>query len=66
MIRAAIDITPAWARDILGLDAKLGLRPGGARLLSLLGRAADRVPILSAPPAQACLRLGLPADYLYR
>jgi uncharacterized protein (DUF2236 family) len=64
MIRAAVEITPAWARDLLGLERQ-GLRPGEETLLRMMGAAADRLVIESAPPAQACLRMGLPADYLY-
>jgi uncharacterized protein (DUF2236 family) len=66
MIRAAVEITPDWAREILGLGKKFGLRAGEAHLVSVIGAASDRIPILSAPPAKACARLGLPADYLYR
>jgi uncharacterized protein (DUF2236 family) len=66
MVRAAVDITPPWARAILRLDARHGLRPGGATALRALGAASDRIVLESAPPARACLRMGLPADYLYR
>jgi hypothetical protein len=65
-VRAAVELAPPWARAILGLDARYGLKPGGATLLRALGSASDRIVIESAPPAQACLRLGLPVDYLYR
>lgn len=65
MIRAGVEITPSWARELLGLE-RHGLRPGEATLLRMLGAAADRLVIDSAAPAQACLRMGLPADYLYR
>jgi len=66
MIRAAVEITPAWAREILGLDRKYGLRPGEETLLKTMGAVADRFLIEDAPPAQACVRMGLPANYLYR
>lgn len=66
MVRAAVDLTPPWVRDILGLDARHGLRPGGATALRALGAASDRIVLESAPPAQACVRMGLPANYLYR
>jgi uncharacterized protein (DUF2236 family) len=66
MVRAAVEITPGWVRDILGLGAAYGLRPGGASALRALGLASDRIVLEGAPPAQACVRLGLPADYLYR
>ncbi len=63
-IRAAIEIIPVWTRDLLGLDAK-GLPPGGQTALRALGAAAENVVLETAPPAQACLREGLPADFLY-
>ncbi len=64
MIRAAVDILPQWARDLLGLRNEL---KGWERwLLAKAGAAADRMAIASAPPAQASVRMGLPADYLYR
>lgn len=66
VVRAAVDLTPGWARDILGLGSRYGLRPGGETTLRTLGAAADRIVLESAPPAQACVRLGLPADYLYQ
>jgi uncharacterized protein (DUF2236 family) len=66
MVRAAVELQPPWVRDILGLDARHGLRPGGATALRALGAASDRIVLESAPPAQACLRMGLAADHLYR
>jgi uncharacterized protein (DUF2236 family) len=66
LVRAAIDLTPPWLRDLLGIDAGSGLRPGGATLVRTLGAAADRIALTDAPPSQSCVRLGLPADYLYR
>jgi len=66
MVRAAVDLAPPWARDILGLAPRYGLRPGEATLLRALGAAADRIVLERAPPAQACTRMGLQPDYLYR
>jgi uncharacterized protein (DUF2236 family) len=66
MARAAVELTPDWARRILGLGSSYGLRPGGESALRALGAASDRIVLESAPPAQACVRMGLPADYLYR
>jgi uncharacterized protein (DUF2236 family) len=66
MVRAAVELTPGWARDILGLGSRYGLRPGGETALRTLGAASDRIVLESAPPSQACVRLGLAADYLYR
>ena len=66
MIRGAVQMTPPWAREILGLSAHYGLRPGGETLLHTIGAAADHLVLASAPPALACVRMGLPADFLYR
>ncbi len=66
LIRAAIDLVPADARKTLGLDASFGLRPLEKLLVRRMGKRADRWPLPSSPAAQACLRMGRPADYLYR
>ena len=66
MVRAAVELTPIWVRRILGLGSPYGLRPGGETALRALGAASDRLVLASAPPAQACVRMGLSADYLYR
>lgn len=66
VIRAAVEITPTWARDTLGLDQRYRLPPSGVALLKPVGAVADKVMLESAPPAQACVRLGLPPDHLYR
>jgi uncharacterized protein (DUF2236 family) len=66
MIRAAVELVPAEIRDLLGLDGRYGLGTLERPLVQLLGRVADRVVVASGPAAQACRRLGLPADTLYR
>ncbi|MBY0565588.1 MAG: oxygenase MpaB family protein [Hyphomonadaceae bacterium] len=66
IVRAAVEITPDWARAILGLDARHRLRFGEAALLSAAGAVSDRIVLRTAPPAQACQRMGLGAGYLYR
>lgn len=66
VVRAAVEITPDWARTILGLDRRFGLRFGETQALRALGWMAERIVLHAAPPAQACLRLGLPANSLYR
>lgn len=63
-VRAAIEIVPDWARDMLGLNTKL-LPLGGHTVLRALGATAEQVVLETAPPAQACTRLGLPQNYLY-
>lgn len=64
-VRAAVDLVPAPIRSVLGLGSSFGLRPLEGRVVGRLGRRADRLLLPSAPPAQACVRLGLPEDYLY-
>jgi len=65
MARAAVEITPTWARALLGLDARWDLKAWERRLLRTAGAAADRLVLDASPPVQASRRLGLPGDYLY-
>ena len=66
LIRAAVEITPTDARAILGLGAAYGLRSWEKPLVRAAARMADRVALPSAPAVQSSLRMGLPADALYR
>jgi uncharacterized protein (DUF2236 family) len=66
LVRAAVEMTPGWVRERLGLGPAFGLRPWEAALVRRLGALADRLVLASTPAVQSCLRLGLPADYLYR
>lgn len=65
IVRAAVEITPDWGRDLLGLDESYGLRFGEETLLRALAVAGERIVLRDAPPAQACVRMGLGAGYLY-
>lgn len=65
LVRAAVSTLPDWTQQQLGI-ADRGLRKGEARIIGVLGRVADRVALKSAPPAQASVRVGRPADFLYR
>jgi uncharacterized protein (DUF2236 family) len=65
LIRAALDIVPAWARGRLGLDARPGLSMLERSLVKSIAALADRVVLPGSVPAQSCLRLGLPVTYLY-
>ena len=65
LVRAAVETVPDWVRERLGLTAAHGLR-GWEPLVRRLGSLSDRVVLRSGPAAQSCLRLGLPADHLYR
>ena len=65
LLRAAVEIVPGWARDLLGLGASWRLRPWEVRMLRSAGALADRIRLDGSPPVQVCLRLGLPAGALY-
>jgi uncharacterized protein (DUF2236 family) len=65
LIRAALDIVPAWARELLGLDARQGLQMLERSMVKSIAGLADRVVLPGSVPAQSCVRLGLPVTYLY-
>ncbi len=64
LIKAAIDCVPEDVRALLGLETRFSALD--AALVRMLGAAADRIVLNDAPPARACVRMGLPASYLYR
>ena len=66
LIRAAVDLVPQDARAIIGLDRSFGLRPFEDLLVRRMGRRADRWVLPSSPAARASVRMGRPADWLYR
>jgi uncharacterized protein (DUF2236 family) len=66
LIRAAVSIVPYWVRSILGLGEEWKLGPLEARLVTGAARLAGNYRLESSPPAQACVRMGLPPDYLHR
>lgn len=65
-LRAAISLLPAPVRVCLGLEARGVLGAWEQRVIRFSGRLFDRLTMRGAPPSQACVRLGLPANYLYR
>ena len=65
LIRAALDLVPAWARGRLGLDARTGLRPLERSMVKSIAGLADRIVLPGSAPAQSCVRLHLPVTYLY-
>jgi uncharacterized protein (DUF2236 family) len=65
LVRAAVDIVPTWVRERLGLDERHGLRAFDASTVRMLAALADRLVLPGSAPAQSCVRLGLPATYLY-
>jgi uncharacterized protein (DUF2236 family) len=66
LVRAAVEMTSEWVRQRLGLTAAYGLRLWEKPLVRQVGRLSDKIMLRSSPAVQSCLRLGLPADYLYR
>jgi len=63
-IRAGVEIVPKDIRMLLGLEQQ-GLAAWERMIVCGAGAAADRLR-LPGPPADACARLGLPADHLFR
>ena len=64
--RAAVSLLPPRVRARLELGSHYDLTLTDRLALKLAGRMADRKFDPASPPAQACTRLGLPADFLYR
>jgi uncharacterized protein (DUF2236 family) len=65
LVRAAVALVPATLRGQLGLDS-WRLRPSERQTVRALAGIADRLRLDTSPPAQACVRLGLPPDHLHR
>ena len=65
LIRAGLETLPASVRERLGLGPDWQLRAWERSLVKMAARLADRMPLEGTPPVEACLRLGLPADYLF-
>jgi uncharacterized protein (DUF2236 family) len=66
LVRAAIAILPDWIRQRLELGKAWDMRLGEGAMVRLIGAAADRILLRSNPAVQACVRLGLPENYLYQ
>ena len=66
LVRAAVEMTPGWVRERLGLGAEYGLSGWQVPLIRWAGVLSDRILLRSSPAVQSGRRLGLPADYLYR
>lgn len=60
---ASISLLPANVRRVLELGETFDLSSAGARRIRGLGRLADVVPRPLSAPAQASVRLGLPAHF---
>jgi uncharacterized protein (DUF2236 family) len=66
LVRAAVGILPGWVRERLRLGKEWNLRPLERRLVRQAAKTVDRLRLQVSPWEQACIRLGLPADYLHR
>jgi uncharacterized protein (DUF2236 family) len=64
--RAAVSILPPLVRAKLALGAEYDLRYSDRIALRLVGALAERRPDLASPACQSSVRIGLPADFLYR
>lgn len=65
MLRAAVDIVPDWALDLLQIDAQWRLGAWERVAVRTLGRAADRVMLPGSPAVQACHRVGVSPKSIY-
>jgi uncharacterized protein (DUF2236 family) len=65
-IRAAVDLLPASLRAQLRLERHARLTLAEATMLRGLGATLDAAHFPTSPAARACVRLGLPEDYLVR
>lgn len=66
LARASVSLLPPIVRQRLQLGAEWDLTAGETLALKLAGRLAERVPIPGSPPCDASVRMGLPANFLYR
>jgi uncharacterized protein (DUF2236 family) len=65
LVSAAVETIPGWIRERLGLTESHGLRAPERLMVKLAGAWSDRIVLAKSPAVQACVRLGLPATYLY-
>ncbi|MGF9563766.1 oxygenase MpaB family protein [Neorhizobium sp. JUb45] len=66
LLKAAVETLPHWIRHRLELGPEWSLNRLERATVRLAARSADRLLLRSSPPVQACRRLDLPDDYLYR
>jgi uncharacterized protein (DUF2236 family) len=65
-VRAAVEIVPAWVRSLLGLGPEWLPHAWEKAIVKAAAAVSGRYRLDTSPPAQACIRLGLPPDYLHR
>lgn len=66
LAQASVSLLPRAVRARLALGRRYDLPPVAGSMLRGVAALAERVHIAEAPPAQACRRLGLPSNLLYR
>lgn len=66
LVKAAVEILPPGIADQLDLGGQWRLRSWERALVRTMARTADRLVLEAWPAVQACRRLGLPDDHLYR
>ena len=66
LVRAATDMLPDWSRALLTLNSEWELKNWERRLVRGAGGIADRIPLAGSPAVEACRRLSLPEDYLFK
>jgi uncharacterized protein (DUF2236 family) len=66
VVHAAVSILPVAVRERLELGQEYDLTPRGVRVVRLMGAVAERIPVPQSPAGQACVRLGLPANFLWK
>jgi uncharacterized protein (DUF2236 family) len=65
LVRAAVELIPSWIRECLGLSESYGLHRHERWLAKVIAASSDRIVLPASPAVQSCVRLGLPATYLY-
>lgn len=66
LLKAAVELLPPWVRTRLELEDGWRLSSVEHAAVKAAARLSDRLFLPSSPAVQACRRLGLPDDYLYR
>ncbi len=64
--RASVSLLPAHIRARLDIGPRFDLTRTDRLMLRAAGKLADRFASRKSAPCQASIRLGLPADFLYR
>lgn len=65
LARAAVSILPPLVRDRLQLGREYDLTLADRVAIKLVARAAECKHDPDSPPAKACVRMGLPSNFLY-